>query len=309
MDWDRLRIFHAVADAGSFTRAGKALGLSQSAVSRQIAVLERFLKVSLFHRHARGLVLTEQGEDIYRTVQEMAAKLALAEALINESREQPEGPVKITTSVAFGSAWLTSRMNTFHALYPDIRVTLLLVDNVELDLSLRQADVAIRFVQQRQANLIQRHLMTIHYQVFATQEYLKQHGTPLTPQDLDDHEIIVYGEDVPAPVANMNWLLQAGATPGKPREPALRVNSVYGIYRAVRSGLGVAALPYYMSSESPELVHILPALRGPSIDAYFVYPEELRHSKRIAVVRDFLLRQVAEDELADSRLSQRRVGE
>lgn len=296
MDWDRLRIFHAVAEAGSFTRAGKALNLSQSAVSRQISALEQYLKVSLFHRHARGLVLTEQGEDFYRAVQEMSAKLAMAMARIDESREQPEGPLKITTSVAFGSAWLTSRMNKFHTLYPDIKVSLLLVDNLELDLSLRQADVAIRFAPQRQSNLIQRRLMTIRYHVFATQEYLDQHGTPKTPQDLDEHEIIVYGEDVPAPVANMNWLLEAGATHGRKREPALRVNSVYGIYRAVQSGLGIAALPYYLSNESRDLVEVLPELRGPSIDAYFVYPGELRHSKRIAVVRDFLLRQVKEDE-------------
>lgn len=297
MDWDRLRIFYAVAQAGSFTRAGKALGLSQSAVSRQIGALERSLNVSLFHRHARGLVLTEQGEKFHDTVREMAAKLAMAQARINESREQPEGPLKITTSVAFGSAWLTSRMNTFHTLYPDVRVTLLLVDNVELDLSLRQADVAIRFAPQRQANLIQRHLMTIRYHVFATKDYLRTHGTPKTPRDLDRHELIVYGEDVPAPIADMNWLLDAGMPAGQRREPALRVNSVYGIYRAVRSGLGVAALPYYMSSESPELVQILPELSGPSFDAYFVYPEELRHAKRVAVVRDFLLRQVKEDAL------------
>ncbi len=299
MDWDRLRIFNAVAEAGSFTRAGKALDLSQSAISRQISALERSLRVSLFHRHARGLVLSEQGEEFYRTVREMAAKLALARARINESREQPEGPLKITTSVAFGSAWLTSRMNTFHALYPDIRVTLLLVDNLELDLSLRQADVAIRFAPQRQPNLIQRQLMTIRYHVFAAHEYLSQHGIPKTPEDLDRHEIIVYGEDVPAPVPDMNWLLDVGANPSQKREPALRVNSVYGIYRAVKSGLGIAALPYYMSSESSELVEILPDLRGPSINAYFVYPVELQHSKRIAVVRDFLFRQVKEDRLVE----------
>ncbi|MFQ5995816.1 MAG: LysR family transcriptional regulator [Acidiferrobacterales bacterium] len=296
MDWDRLRIFVAVAEAGSFTRAGKQLNLSQSAVSRQISALERSLRVSLFHRHARGLVLTEQGEDFHRAVQEMSAKLAMAEARINESREQPEGPLKITTSVAFGSAWLTSRMNKFHTLYPDISVSLLLVDNLELDLSLRQADVAIRFTGQQQPNLIQRRLMTIRYHVFGAQEYLDKHGVPKTPEELNDHEIIVYGEEIPAPVAHMNWLLEAGADAGKKREPALRVNSVYGIFRAAKSGLGIAALPYYLSNEAPELVEILPELRGPSIEAYFVYPEELRHSKRIAAVRDFLLRQVEEDD-------------
>lgn len=298
VNWDRLRVFHAVAEAGSFTRAGRKLNLSQSAVSRQISALEESLRVSLFHRHPGGLVLTEQGEAFHRTVQNMASRLSLALAHLNESREQPEGPLKISTTVTFGSAWLTARMNQFHIRYPDISVSLILADPPELDLSSRQADVAIRFSPQTQPNLIQRHLMTIRYHFFASKEYLKRHGTPRTARELDQHDLIVYGEDVPAPVANLNMLLEVGREPGERRKPALRVNSGYGIYRAVKSGLGIAALPYYLSDESPELVEILPQLTGPTMDAYFVYPEELRHSKRIAVLRDFLLQQVQEDQQA-----------
>lgn len=295
MDWDRLRVFIAVAEAGSFTGAGRALGLSQSAVSRQMIALEEELGATLFHRHARGLVLTEPGEDFHRAVRDMAEKLALARARINEARERPEGPLRITTTVAFGSAWLTARMNKFLALYPDISVSLVLVDSEQLDLSLGQAEVAIRFAPQTQPSLIQRPLMSIRYHVFASNDYLAAHGTPKTPAELDAHALIVYGDDVPAPIAEMNWLLEAGAGPGARREPALRVNNVYGIYRAVRSGLGVGALPYYMSNEAPDLIEVLRDLKGPSFEAYFVYPEELRHSKRIAVVRDFLLEEVARD--------------
>lgn len=295
MDWDHLRIFNAVAEAGSFTSAGKKLSLSQSAVSRQIGALENSLGVPLFHRHPRGLVLTEPGEELFETVREVAAKLAMAAARLNEGRDQPEGPLKITTSVAFGSAWLTSRMNFFHSVYPEISVSLLLVDNLELDLSTRKADVAIRFTAQQQPNLIQRRLMSIRYKVFASREYLDKNGTPESAEELDLHELIVYGEDVPAPIADMNWILEAGVPPGTRRAPALTVNSVYGIFRAVQSGFGIGALPYYMADEAPELEEILPSLVGPSFDAYFVYPEELRHSRRIAAVRDFLLRQVEQD--------------
>jgi DNA-binding transcriptional LysR family regulator len=216
-------------------------------------------------------------------------------ARINERQAKPEGPLKITTSVAFGSAWLTSRMNRFHQLYPDISVSLLLVDNLELDLTLRQADCAIRLARQTQLNLVQRYLMSIYYRVFASPEYIERHGMPETVDDLDRHELIVYGEDVTPPVETINWLLTANMPAGKCREPALRVNSVYGIYRAVESGLGVAALPYYMSERSSNLVEILPELKGPAIEAFFVYPEELRHSRRIQVVRDFLVEQVEED--------------
>ena len=143
MDWDKLRVFHAVAEAGSFTRAGETLNLSQSAVSRQIGSLEDSLEVVLFHRHARGLNLTEAGENLFRTAHEVFAKLAMAEARIMDSKDRPQGPLKITTTVAFGSIWLTSRMREFISLYPDIEVSLVLADT-ELDLSMREADAAIR---------------------------------------------------------------------------------------------------------------------------------------------------------------------
>lgn len=296
MDWDKLRVFHAVAEAGSFTRAGDSLNLSQSAVSRQISGLESSLKVPLFHRHARGLILTEQGEMLYRTAHEILAKVAIAEAQLSESTERPQGPLRITTTVAFGSVWLTSRMKDFLVLYPDIDVTLVLADT-ELDLSMRQADVAIRMMPPRQPDLIQRRLMTMRYHIFAAPEYLKKHGMPKTPEDLDTHRIVVFGEDAHPPVPNLNWLLEAGTKPSRKRQAALKVNSTYAIFRAVQSGLGLGALPDYMSRESGNLVEVLPELRGPTVDIFFVYAEELRHSKRIGVFRDYLVRRIAKDGL------------
>lgn len=291
MDWDKLRVFHAVAEAGSFTHAGEALNLSQSAVSRQISALEETLRVPLFHRHARGLILTEQGELLFRTAREVFAKLAMTEAQLADSKDRPQGPIKITTTVAFGSLWLTPRMREFLDLYPDITVSLIL-DDAELDLSMRQADVAIRMMPPRQPDLVQRHLLTMHHKVYAAPEYLKKYGMPKTAEDLDRHSIIVFGDEARTPTANVNWLLDAGARPEAPRRPVLKVNNIYGIIRAVESGLGVAALPDYLSREGSQLVEILPELRGPSFDAYFVYPEELRHSKRIGVFRDFLIRKI-----------------
>jgi len=297
IDWDKLRVFHAVAEAGSFTHAGESLNLSQSAVSRQIGGLEESLKTALFHRHARGLILTEQGELLFRTAHEIYNKLANAEQRIAESSDVPAGPLKVTTTVAFGSVWLTTRIKDFLELYPGIDVSLVLADN-DLDLSMRQADVAIRMMPPTQGDLVQRLLMTMRYNVFAAPEYLKRFGMPKKPSDLDKHRIVVYGEDAKPPVDNLNWLLAAGLKEGqKPRRAALMVNSIYGIFRAVESGLGIGALPDYMLRESAKLVEVLPELRGPTIDAYFVYPDELRNSKRVAVFRDFLVRRIAEDGL------------
>jgi len=298
MDWDKLRIFHAVAEAGSFTHAGEGLNLSQSAVSRQISSLEESLNVALFHRHARGLILTEQGELLYRTAHEVFSKLAMAEAQLGESKERPKGQLKVTATQAFGSSWLTPVLGEFIEHYPDIQVDLVLEDR-ELDLSMREADVAIRMAPPRQPELIQRHLMTVHLHVYASSAYIKKHGIPKTPEDLDQHRIIVYGDDTTRPpVQDVDWLLRSGAKKDQQRKPILKVNSVYAILRAVESGLGVASLPEFMTQESESLVRVLPELQGPRIDAYFVYPEELRNSKRIQVFRDFLLRKVAEDNLS-----------
>lgn len=296
MDWDKLRIFHAVAEAGSFTHAGEVLNLSQSAVSRQISSLEESLNVSLFHRHARGLILTEQGELLYRTAHEVFSKLAMAEAQLAESKDRPKGQLKVTATQAFGSSWLTPGLLEFIDLYPDVEVDLVLEDR-ELDLSMREADVAIRMAPPRQPELIQRHLMTVHLNIYAAPAYLKRHGIPKVPEDLDQHRVIVYGNDTRPPVEDMDWLLVAGTRKDKPRRPILRVNSVYAILRAVQSGLGLASLPEFMVSEGTSLVRVLPEMQGPRIDAYFVYPEELRNSKRIQVFRDFLLRKVAEGRL------------
>ena len=296
MDWDKLRVFHAVAEAGSFTHAGESLNLSQSAVSRQISALEESLSVPLFHRHARGLILTEQGELLFRTAREVFAKLAMAEGLISESKDRPKGPLKITTTVAFGSIWLTPRIREFLDLYPEIQVSLV-VDDSELDLSMREADVAIRMSPPRQPDLIQRHLVSVQVHIYASNEYLQKYGTPQRPEDLEDHRIIVYGEDARPPVPGVNWLLEVGVKPGLDRRPILTVNNTYGMLRAIMSGLGVAALPASVANEHWGVVRVLPEVSGPPQEAYFVYPEELRTSKRISVFRDFLLRKVAEGRL------------
>lgn len=293
MDWDKLRIFHAVAEAGSFTHAGDALNLSQSAVSRQISALEESLNTVLFHRHARGLILTEQGELLFRTAHEVFAKLAMAEAQLAESKERPKGRLKVTATVALGSTWLTPRMGEFIEVYPDVGVDLVLEDR-ELDLSMREADVAIRMAPPRQPGLIQRHLMTVRMPVYASPAYLEKNGTPASVEDLDKHKIVVFSDDRSQAGFDINWLLRAGRDPDKPRRPALKINNVYAILRAVQTGIGIATLPQYMAQDSGRLTRILPDLEGPRLDAYFVYPEELRNSKRIQVFRDFLIRKVAQ---------------
>jgi DNA-binding transcriptional LysR family regulator len=292
MDWDKLRVFHAVAEAGSFTHAGDTLNLSQSAVSRQISALEEALQVPLFHRHARGLILTEQGESLNRTVREVFAKLAITEALLTESKEKPAGRLKVTTTHGFGSLWLAPRLHMFLEAYPEVTV-LLLLDDAELDLAMREADVAIRMHAPKQPDLIQRHLMTMQWHICASPEYLKRHGLPKRPEELDAHRLILFGNHHP-PVPDINWLAEVGRRPGNPRRAVLEVNSLQAQLLAIRSSAGIGAIPDYAMSDNTDLVRIMTDLKGPKIDVFFVYPEELRNSKRVAVFRDFLLARLAE---------------
>src|SRR5471032_840165 len=209
MDWDKLKVFHAAAEAGSFTHAGERLGLSQSAVSRQVSALESELSVSLFHRHARGLILTEQGEMLYRTAHEVFMKLEAARTKLTDSRERPNGELKVSTTPGIGVHWLTPRLGEFLDLYPDIHVTLITSEQ-ELDLAMREADVAIRLRQPVQPDLIQRKLFAVHFHAYASPEYLKRSGTPRAVDELDNHHILAMGGTVPSYLQSVRWLLGAG---------------------------------------------------------------------------------------------------
>ncbi|MFO0388719.1 MAG: LysR family transcriptional regulator [Alphaproteobacteria bacterium] len=295
MDWDKLRIFHAVATAQSFTRAGEVLNVSQSAISRQISALEEGMQVVLFHRHARGLLLTEQGEILFKTVSDILSRLAAVENALLESKERPRGPLKITAPAALGTVWLTPHMREFRELYPDIALTLI-VDDRELDLVMREADVAIRTFPARHPDMIQKQLTTLRNSLYASNEYLRAHGVPKKPQDLAQHTIITFGEDPNVPFAEVNWLLDIART--KNEEPTqFKINSMIGMLKAVESGVGIAGLPDYMARGLKHITKILPEVKGPATDVYYVYSMEMRNSKRVNVFKDFIIRKLAEDGL------------
>jgi len=288
MDWDKLKVFHAAAEAGSFTHAGEQLGLSQSAVSRQVSALEQELAVALFHRHARGLILTEQGELLYRTAHDVFMKLEAARAKLTDSRERPNGDLKVTTTVGIGVHWLTPRLGEFLDLYPDIRISLLTSDE-ELDLAMREADVAIRLRQPTQPDLIQRKLFSVRFHAYASPEYLKRFGTPRTMEELDHHRIVLLSGNVPAYLQNRRWLIEVARNGKAPRTPHLVINNVVGVMRACQRGLGIANLPDYLVEENGGLVQLFGESETIALDAYFVYPEELKSVARVQVFRDFLV--------------------
>jgi DNA-binding transcriptional LysR family regulator len=290
MDWDKLKIFHAAAEAGSFTHAGEQLGLSQSAVSRQVSALEQELSVALFHRHARGLLLTEQGEMLFRTTHDVFLQLEKVRLKLSDSRERPHGELRVTTTTGIGVHWLTPRLGEFTELYPDIRITLITTDG-ELDLAMRQADVAIRLRQPTQPDLIQRKLFSVHFHAYAAPDYLARFGTPHSFEDLDSHRLLVLGgTDVPPHLQDERWLLVGAGRAGKePRVPHLVITNILGILRACQRGIGIALLPDYIVEEDGGLVRLFSQDAPIALDAYFVYPEELKSVARVQAFRDFLV--------------------
>ena len=284
MDWDKLRIFHAVADAGSLTHAGDTLHLSQSAVSRQIRALEETLNTTLFHRHARGLILTEQGELLFDATRSMNRRLEAAAARIRDSEEEVFGELRVTTTTGFGTLWLAPRLAKFYEKYPDLKIDLMLEERV-LDLPMREADVAIRMKEPSQADLIRKRLMSVRMRLYASQSYLEQRGRIDDLEDISNHRLICQN--------TTSFQVRAGATLVEhllTYEPAslLTINNYFGVLQGIHNNLGVGVLPDYVTEDFPDLVRVLPDLESGEVPVFLAYPEELRQSKRIAAFRDFV---------------------
>jgi DNA-binding transcriptional LysR family regulator len=288
MDWDKLRIFHAVADAGSLTHAGETLHLSQSAVSRQIRALEESLDATLFHRHARGLILTEQGELLFEATTAMAKRLETTAARIRDSEDEVFGELRVTTTTGFGTLWLAPRLKALYAKYPDLRIDLMLEERV-LDLPMREADVAIRMKEPSQADLIRKRLMSVQMRLYATPEYLADRGTPNRLEDLSDHRLIC--QSLAAAQVNAGALLVRHLLSFDIRS-TLTVNNYFGVLQGVVNHLGIGVLPDYVIEDFPSIVRVLPDVESNEVPVFLAYPEELRHSKRVAVFRDFVTEEV-----------------
>ncbi len=293
MDWDKLKIFHAVAESGSFTKASTVLNLSQSAISRQIQSLEKDLKINLFERHARGLVLTNNGEYLFKTAHEVISKLKDVEATLGDEKNKLDGKLTVTTVVSFGTTWLTPRIKEFMDIHPEMEIELIF-DDKELDLATRQADVAIRMRRPKQLNLIQKKFVDFNYHIYGSNKYLEKNGYPKNLRDLDKHKFITYGKGAPSPVYNPDWVLKVGSKDGKKRKSLMKVNSVYGLLLAVQSGVGLAALPDYIAHNISGITKVLPEETGKPTETHFVYPASLKNNARLIAFRNFLFSKVSE---------------
>ena len=288
MDWDKLRIFHAVADAGSLTHAGDALHLSQSAVSRQIRALEEALGTTLFHRHARGLILTEQGELLFEATSTMAKKLDSAAARIRDSEEEVFGELRVTTTVGFGTLWLAPRLVKLYERYPELKIDLLLEERV-LDLPMREADVAIRMKEPAQADLIRKRLLNIKMRLYASPQYLERAGRPHRLEDLAKHRLICQNPATPQVSAGAQLVQQILA---QEVHSTLTVNNYFGVLQGVLNHIGIGILPDYLTVDFNNLERVLPEIESVEVPVFLAYPEELRQSRRVTAFRDFVQEEI-----------------
>lgn len=288
MDWDKLRIFHAVADAGSLTHAGDRLNLSQSAVSRQVRGLEEALNATLFHRHARGLILTEQGELLFDATAAMSRRLDTAATRIKDSEEEVFGELRVTTTTGFGTLWLVPRLPKLYEEYPDLKVNLMLEERV-LDLPMREADVAIRMKEPSQADLIRKKLMMIRMCLYATPDYLAENAAPRQIEDITNHRLICQNTESDQVGAGRS-LVQHLMT--HDIRSLLTVNNYFGVLQGVLQNLGIGVLPDYLTQDFPDLVPVLPDLTSADVPVFLAYPEELRQSKRVSAFKDFVQEEI-----------------
>ena len=288
MDWDKLKIFHNVALDLNISEAAHKMNISHSSISRQVSALERELKVSLFKRHARGLTLTEQGKILFKTAHDIFGKIALTEAQLTDSKEKPAGPLTIAATVAFGTTWLAPRIEKFANSYPDIDISIL-IENKYTDLAQGDADVALRLTEPTQMDLIRFPLYEFQFKIYSSPEYIEKYGIPKDVSELSKHKIVAFGHDVEPSIPDVNCIIDL--LPKKKKVKILYISNMYGVMRAIGGGAGIGALPEYMKISSNNLVPILPDAKTPKALIYFTYPSELKGSKKIAALRDFLVRE------------------
>ena len=289
MDWDKLKIFHNVALDLNISEAAHKMNISHSSISRQISALERDLKVSLFKRHARGLTLTEQGKILFKTAHDIFGKIALTEAKLTESKEKPTGPLTIAATVAFGTTWLAPRIEKFTNSYPEIDVSII-IENKFTDLSQGEADVALRLTEPTQMDLIRFPLYEFQFKIYSSPEYIEKFGIPKDVSELPNHKIVAFGDSVEPSIPDVNCILDL--LPKNKKVKTLFISNMYGVMRAIGGGAGIGALPEYMRISNNNLVPILPNADTPKTIIYFTYPPELKGSKKIEALRDFLVREV-----------------
>jgi DNA-binding transcriptional LysR family regulator len=279
LEWDRLKVFYHVAKERSISRAAERLRTFQPSVTRCIQQLEHQANSKLFIRNRKGLILTQQGEILFDHVKNAMTEIELAQNKISGAAEDVNGVLKITTTYAYASTVLSQHLCNFSKLYPDITLHVA-CDDLNLDLTKRDADVAIRPYDSTASELEQVFLHERKVQLFASETYLEKASTLEKAEDLDNHKLIVFepSHAIIRTSTNPHWILTVGLTPGNVRKPFMVLSSAECFAQVAEAGLGVIALSHDSSLiEKYNLTRVLPTVEEPPVKMCYVYPKSLRN--------------------------------
>jgi DNA-binding transcriptional LysR family regulator len=281
-------IFARVAEAKGFSAAARRLGISKSVVSKEVAKLEKSLGARLLNRTTRQLSLTEVGAAFYEHCARIVQEAEEAALLVDRLHSTPRGVLKCTAPVAFATLHIASALPDFLARCPELQVDMIVGDRF-FDLADEGFDVAIRIARDLPPNMVARKLAPINRVVCATPEYFQKHGVPLVPQDLTQHNCLVYTH------ANPDSFWRFRSPEGEIAVPVrgnLRLNDDEVIWRAMLGGLGVSLLPTFTVGEDLQagrlravLTEYTPAERN----LYALYLPNRHLSAKVRVFIDFLL--------------------
>jgi DNA-binding transcriptional LysR family regulator len=283
-DLNDLVIFAKIVELRSFSAAARSLGMPKSNVSYRMTRLEERLGVRLLQRTTRSLNVTSAGEIYYQHCRTIAQKAEEASAAIHNIQAQPRGLLRVSFPVAFGSIFLLPLIIDFLTLYPEVRMMMLSSDR-RVDLIEENFDVAIRIGRLQPSAMIARRLGSLHQHLFASPKYLARRGTPVSPEELDSHECLGFGENM----SSAQWtLIGPGATKVVSFQPRSAGNDPIILRSLVIGGLGIAMISDILCHQfeaSGEMVRVLPEWSAPPIDCHALFPS---HKGLSVVVRTFL---------------------
>lgn len=287
LDWDDLRVFLDVARVGSLTKAARVLKVDHSTVSRRLSRLEFAIGATLFERSRGGVTLTEMGVAVMRRADELAAGIRNLRADVSGS--STAGVVRLATMEGIASLWLTPRLHVLQARAPDLRLELV-TSAQQVRVNRREADLFLSFFRPTGRNLTSARLGRFTTSLWASPDYVKQHGTPKSAGDLARHAFVGYIEELVV-VDAVRWLEELVPDP----QLVFTSNSMISQLGAARGGLGIVCLPSFSGAAQSGLVKILPnALQGQR-ELWLSVHADLAASPRIKVVTDTLQSLIAGD--------------
>lgn len=289
MDWRALQDVVVVAETGSLSAAARRLNVSQPTVGRRIEQLEYQLGAVLFNRTAQGLSLTKVGESILNHAKNMEEDALAIERAATGANQQLQGNVRISLIEDLGIYWLPKKLKGFHEQFPELVIETN-IDNRNVNLLRREADIAVRLARPEQADLICRKVGMLSFGLYASQSYLDEHGIPEHPQDLKKHYHV--GFDLEMGLVAQIKKLESLFHDNHIRH---RSNSHMEIVEATRAGIGCGALCCFIGHQHPELRRVLIDKIDYAREVWLVTHAEINSSARIRTVYDFLGKAFEED--------------